>query len=620
MNSRVEITKNVGQGPEPPVGEKFKDQDTKMPGSSPFDALLSDMQQKTPENLKPAKSKPTDGEVPVVAKDSGKSEEKQLSTETPVEETIETTATDPADNPIPVPNDHKVAVAHVAEEDVKGLLRETEAKAIDAGSEKTAVNKNANAVAVGEKLLPVEQLVKGEVSGRTDVDTLPEAPRSKNNAEKIQDLQLKVKPEIQNKVSDKPIVEVDGSKPAVSAKGEGQVEVEKISTPEAKAQISRTIEFGKFLVFQEDLNKANAEDDLFRMENLREAGKETRDGKESISTVPHSKTRGKLGRILGSLAKADINSAKADAPKKSLDAQTPKSVGKDITPPEQKSTGSEQLRPVGGIETMVRSERGAQVEVSKQQSFQRSEKLRQKPSLLKRIKGIQISKSTTKPDQSPGLEPKHIRSDAAIQQTIAAKHSFSDEMQLHGSEVEAQVVETSESIESSQREKSVFIKTDSPASVMSNSSITPKNSITSGSNVRVLSNLISQKIQEITDSAAQASTREVQTKFLVDGGKLGSLDIEFNADDVRQSITITVDSELSKNDLQRITPQIQDNLARKGMDISGLKVEVRDSEKDDNRDRETHNSGSFTGDASTQEPEKQSMTRRYGYNTMEVLA
>ena len=118
-----------------------------------------------------------------------------------------------------------------------------------------------------------------------------------------------------------------------------------------------------------------------------------------------------------------------------------------------------------------------------------------------------------------------------------------------------------------------------------------------------------------------------KTTFVVDGGPMGEMDIEFHQEASREQITIFVDSENTKSELQRVLPNIEENMNQRGFSFSGVEVEV----KHDHRNSQSMSDGSHKNSLEDQEktaPQEQVVSednqqttkRNYGYNTMEVLA
>ncbi|MEA3285999.1 MAG: hypothetical protein U9Q77_01300 [Candidatus Marinimicrobia bacterium] len=135
-----------------------------------------------------------------------------------------------------------------------------------------------------------------------------------------------------------------------------------------------------------------------------------------------------------------------------------------------------------------------------------------------------------------------------------------------------------------------------------------------------------EKIRAITDSKLTGNGG-LKTSFVVDGGQMGQLDIEFQQESSKEQVTIFVDSENSRIDLMRLMPQIEDNLQQRGFSFAGLDVEVRSDQKEsdsaNNAEKDSSHSDKqeVTSSEKGMSDESKSVTNRnYGYNTMEVLA
>ncbi len=134
------------------------------------------------------------------------------------------------------------------------------------------------------------------------------------------------------------------------------------------------------------------------------------------------------------------------------------------------------------------------------------------------------------------------------------------------------------------------------------------------------------KIREVV-SKQPIGTNKLNVKFVVDGGAMGQLDVEFHQEFSKDQISIFVDNEVAKNDLIRILPQIEDNLHQQGFMLSGVYVEVRDNQErsesagqQNNKQTHTHEDISSSSDQGLSDETIITTNRNYGYNTMEVLA
>ncbi len=133
------------------------------------------------------------------------------------------------------------------------------------------------------------------------------------------------------------------------------------------------------------------------------------------------------------------------------------------------------------------------------------------------------------------------------------------------------------------------------------------------------------KIREMSFETSNDGKAQ-KASFIVDGGPLGELDIEFHTEATREEITIFVESDLSKNELQRVMPHIEDNMNQRGFSFSNVNVEVKDDQRSSGSmgdgDAHTSNSNdeSAERDQATAEENEANTKRNYGYNTMEVLA
>ncbi len=117
----------------------------------------------------------------------------------------------------------------------------------------------------------------------------------------------------------------------------------------------------------------------------------------------------------------------------------------------------------------------------------------------------------------------------------------------------------------------------------------------------------------------------VQTNFHIERGPLGKMDISFYRGNGGNKITILVESELVKSELQKFIPVIQQGLQEKGIEPQTIQVDVHNSgDKQDNSTENKSEKGNFqnrTGKEDYEENIAHTENKRdYGYNTIEVIA
>lgn len=129
--------------------------------------------------------------------------------------------------------------------------------------------------------------------------------------------------------------------------------------------------------------------------------------------------------------------------------------------------------------------------------------------------------------------------------------------------------------------------------------------------------------------ATRLESGSTQARFLVDGGRLGSIEIKCQQQENHNHVVIVVESEHTRADLQRIMPQVQENLFQKGIQLSELQVEVRQEHQQQEMAAGQQGQHSRSGNGrggegvpgTSADSNEQPITRRdYGYNTMEVTA
>jgi len=108
---------------------------------------------------------------------------------------------------------------------------------------------------------------------------------------------------------------------------------------------------------------------------------------------------------------------------------------------------------------------------------------------------------------------------------------------------------------------------------------------------------------------------------------IGETQIEFDQEKSKDHITIYVDNDMTRTELQRVLPNIENNLGQRGYQFAGVEVEVKgDNQESRSSQREKNDESNIEPeDPSSQEQvvnddNKTTTNRKYGYNTIEVLA
>jgi flagellar hook-length control protein FliK len=128
-------------------------------------------------------------------------------------------------------------------------------------------------------------------------------------------------------------------------------------------------------------------------------------------------------------------------------------------------------------------------------------------------------------------------------------------------------------------------------------------------------------IQRYEDS----SKNKFEASFRIERSPLGKLDIRFLNEGNADKVTIIVESELAKNEVQKYVPAIQQGFQDKGIDLLKILVDVQDTEekaKNNNQEESSNNRDNHkTGEEKYEEKVAHPKTKKdYGYNTMEVIA
>ncbi|MBN4081298.1 hypothetical protein JYT44_02925 [Caldithrix abyssi] len=133
-----------------------------------------------------------------------------------------------------------------------------------------------------------------------------------------------------------------------------------------------------------------------------------------------------------------------------------------------------------------------------------------------------------------------------------------------------------------------------------------------------------QRITEIIFHVNQLNKTD-QAHYKVDAGQLGTLEIRMFAEQAAHKITIVVETDSVRQDLEKLLPTIKENLFRKGIDLSAFDVEVHDEQKEKRTAKKkshpkhvSFNSekcvGENTPNLTMNKP------RSFGYNSLEFIA
>jgi len=132
-------------------------------------------------------------------------------------------------------------------------------------------------------------------------------------------------------------------------------------------------------------------------------------------------------------------------------------------------------------------------------------------------------------------------------------------------------------------------------------------------------------IYRIERMISNASINRLSNSSLtIDGKEYGKIEIHVKRDNKEEQGVILVENEAVKEQLQKVLPDIHENLQQKGSAISAINVEVNDQKDDSesgfNNQQSRKKQDMQKGDYSVNLESKTRKTRHYGYNTMEILA
>lgn len=116
-----------------------------------------------------------------------------------------------------------------------------------------------------------------------------------------------------------------------------------------------------------------------------------------------------------------------------------------------------------------------------------------------------------------------------------------------------------------------------------------------------------------------------RTVFKLSSSPVGELEIHLKQQKSGRQISLLVESDSMKAEVQKMLPQIQQSLAAKGLSFSALSVDVGSfghaAEQSAHGNMRRHNMKSSKGKEGRYEPDSSPVrVRQYGYNTIEIVA
>ena len=133
------------------------------------------------------------------------------------------------------------------------------------------------------------------------------------------------------------------------------------------------------------------------------------------------------------------------------------------------------------------------------------------------------------------------------------------------------------------------------------------------------------RINELIDKfSALQKNRMVKTSFKIDQSPSGKMEIHFEDQGSVKTIKILVESDATKNEMQKFAPQIQQNLNTKGIEFVNFIVQVGQfgtkSGQATHQQRQTHkHKNKETKEVRHGDEQSPVKQRNYGYNTIEVV-
>lgn len=136
------------------------------------------------------------------------------------------------------------------------------------------------------------------------------------------------------------------------------------------------------------------------------------------------------------------------------------------------------------------------------------------------------------------------------------------------------------------------------------------------------------KLQEIIQKYDWTKKRlGLKTSFRIEKGPVGKMEIQFKEQGKDKKVQIFVESESARAEIRKVLPQIQHSLSEKGIELQNVQINIssfattpeqfRESQKHKTRQsiRSTNRE-----EVADENPEPALKQRKFGYNTMEVIA
>ncbi|MCD4691738.1 MAG: hypothetical protein K8R79_02395, partial [Calditrichales bacterium] len=119
--------------------------------------------------------------------------------------------------------------------------------------------------------------------------------------------------------------------------------------------------------------------------------------------------------------------------------------------------------------------------------------------------------------------------------------------------------------------------------------------------------------------------KQINANFKIDGSPLGEMEIKFNGDNHSGVVTVYVESESARSELQKLLPTINDGLVQKGIDLADIKIDLGSFARENSQGQKMNGNNRNPLTNKLQEDANEQITpamtaKNYGYNTIEVLA
>ena len=135
------------------------------------------------------------------------------------------------------------------------------------------------------------------------------------------------------------------------------------------------------------------------------------------------------------------------------------------------------------------------------------------------------------------------------------------------------------------------------------------------------------RIQEIIEkfNAKPVRQSKINTSFKIANSPAGEIEIVINEQSSGKKLKVLVESESARQELQKVLPQVQQNLMTKGIEFASFSVDVahvntKNGSANPNSKNADRSKNKQNEEVRDDHEESTVVQRKYGYNTIELVA